>query len=170
MKRLIENYTFNSATKQIIIIDNENIIQEKLLLITNMTDGIIIYNFADNATRGSIVGNIITLNYDTTSMSDADKLQIWIEDTSPLMVTITTCISCIKNVISKFTFDVSNQLRATVAGTVAVSTLPTLSTVTTVGTLNTGNMGLGDLGKPSTTILVASQAFQITNGKNLVRS
>ena len=41
MKKLIENYTFNAATKQIIITDSQNITQEKLLLITNMTDGII---------------------------------------------------------------------------------------------------------------------------------
>ena len=173
MKRLIENYTFNSATKQVIIIDNENITQEKLLLITNMTAGIIIYNFADSDTRGLIAGNIITLNYDTISMSDTDKLQIWVEDTNPLMVTITTCISCIKNVVSKFTFDTLNQLRTTVAGTVAVSTLPTLSTVTTVGTVttvSTGNISLGDMGKTATSILTTNQAFQITNGKNLVRS
>ena len=85
MKRLIENYTFNSATKQVILFDSENITQEKLLLVTNMTDGVIIYNFADNNIRGTIQGNIITLNYDTTSMSDTDKLQIWVEDTNPLI-------------------------------------------------------------------------------------
>ena len=168
MKRLIENYTFNSETKQIIIIDSENITQEKLLLITNMTDGIIIYNFADSALKGSIVGNIITLTYDTVSMSNTDKLQIWVENTNPLMVMLTTCLACIKNTVSRLTFDTSNQLR--VGGTVAVSSLPTVGTVTTVTTMTTGNIGIGDIGKPATAILKSQEAFQGTVGKNFIRS
>ena len=161
MKRLIENYTFNSETKQIIIIDSENIPQEKLLLITNMTDGIIIYNFADSALKGSIQGNIITLNYDTTSMSDTDKLQIWVENTNPLMVILATCISCIKNTVSRFSFDATNQLRTT--GSVSVSS-------GTVTTMVTGNIGYGDMGKPATAILKSEEAFHGTVGKNLIRS
>ena len=166
MRRLIENYTFNSATKQIIIIDSENIPQEKLLLITNMTDGIIIYNFADSETRGNVSGNIITLNYNTTSMSDADKLQIWVENTNPLMVILATCISCIKNTVSRFSFDVTNQLRTAVTGSVSVSS----GTVTTVTTMATGNIGYGDMGKPATAILKSEEAFHGTVGKNLIRS
>ena len=155
MKRLIENYTFNPTTKQIIIIDSENIPQEKLLLITNMTDGIIIYNFADNNARGSIQGNIITLNYDTTSMSDTDKLQIWAEDTNPLMVSLCNCLNVVKHAVGRLSYDTSNQLRATVVGS--------LSTVTTA------NIGLGDLGKPLTSTLVINQAYNNGNSKNFIR-
>ena len=161
MKRLIENYTFNSATKQIVIIDDENITQEKLLLITNITDGIIIYNFADSTTRGNISGNIITLNYNTTSMSDTDKLQIWVENTNPLMVILATCISCIKNTVSRFSFDATNQLRTT--GSVSVSS-------GTVTTMVTGNIGYGDMGKPATAILAINQACNVSVSKNFIRS
>ena len=158
MKRLIENYTFNSATKQIIIIDSENIPQEKLLLITNMTDGIIIYNFADNASRGTIQGNIITLNYDTTSMSDTDKLQIWVEDTSPLLGTLSNFLNIIRHAVGKLSFDTSNQLRVNVVGS--------LSTVTTC---TTANAGFGDLGKPITSTTVVNQAYNVANSKNFIR-
>ena len=126
MKRLIENYTFNSATKQIILIDNENITQEKLLLITNMTDGVIIYNFADNNMRGTIQNNIITLNYDTTTMDSSDKLQIWVEDTNPLMVTLSNYLNIIKHAVGKLSFDTSNQLRTATTG--SLSTVSTVST------------------------------------------
>ena len=164
MKRLIENYTFNPVTRQVIIIDNENITHEKLLLITNMADGDIIFNFADNLKKGSILGNIITLNYDTTSMSTDDKLQIWVENTNPMFVTLTTCLACIKNVISRISYDASNQLRATVVGTVNVGG----------GTVNVGNgtisIGIGDMGKPATAILKSQEAFQGTVGKNFIRS
>lgn len=162
MKRLIENYTFNAATKQIIIIDSENIPQEKLLLITNMTDGIIIYNFADNASRGVIQNNIITLNYDTTSMSDTDKLQIWVEDTSPLLVTLSNFLNIIRHAVGKLSFDTSNQLRTATTGS--------LSTVSTVSTVTTANAGFGDLGKPITSTMVINQAYNVANSKNFVRS
>lgn len=45
-------------------------------------------------------------------------------------------IKALKNVISRFTFDTSGQLRTTVAGTVAVSS----GTITTVTTSN-GSIG-----------------------------
>lgn len=162
MKRLIENYTFNPVTKQIILTDSENITQEKLLLITNMTDGVIIYNFADSNTKGSIQGNIITLNYDTASMSDTDKLQIWVEDTSPLLVTLSNFLNIIRHAVGKLSFDTSNQLR------VATALLGgSLSTVTTV---TTANAGLGDLGKPITSTMVINQAYNVANSKNFIRN
>lgn len=158
MKRLIENYTFNSATKQIILIDPENIPQEKLLLITNMTDGIIIYNFADNTSRGTIQGNIITLNYDTTSMSDTDKLQIWVEDTSPLLVTLSNFLNIIRHAVGVSFWPFKPIKGKSVGGS--------LSTVTTVYTTN---IGFGDIGKPSTSTLVINQAYNIANSKNFIR-
>ena len=166
MKRLIENYTFNAATKQIVIIDDENITQEKLLLITNMTDGIIIFNFADSASKGSIVGNIITLTYDTVSMNNTDKLQIWVEDTNPIIVTICSVLNIIKHAVGRITFDTLNQLRAVVSGTVAISS----GTINTVGAMTTGNIGIGDMGKPATSILVASQVANTSISRNFIRS
>lgn len=159
MKRLIENYTFNPATKQIIITDSENIAQEKMLLITNMTDGVIIYNFADNNMRGTIQNNIITLNYDTTTMNDSDKLQIWVEDINPLIVTLSNYLNIIKHAVGKLSFDPSNQLRTVTTGS--------LSTVTTV---TTANAGLGDLGKPITSTMVINQAYNVANSKNFIRN
>jgi hypothetical protein len=84
MKILINNYTFNSTTKQIALTDYTSVDLEAFLLVTNVTDNIIIYNFADPAKGGTISGNSLTLDFDTTSMSNTDDLQIFIEDgTSP---------------------------------------------------------------------------------------
>lgn len=49
---------------------------QRLKLITNVTDGIIIYNFAAPAKGGTAAGDVLTLEYDTTTMADADKIQI----------------------------------------------------------------------------------------------
>lgn len=80
MKILFENYTFNSVEKKITFNSTETITQERLLIITNVTDNLIIYNFADPNLGGVITENVLTLTYDTTTMSDSDKLQIFIEN------------------------------------------------------------------------------------------
>ena len=80
MKRLLKpsEYSFNATAKTITII-GVTLVEEQLLLITNVTLGIMIYNFAEPLKGGSISGQVLTLDYDTTSMSNTDKLQIWFE-------------------------------------------------------------------------------------------
>ena len=159
MKKLIENYTFDASAKTITILCDCNFTLDKLLVITNVTDGVIIYNFADSNLTGSITGNIITLSYDTTPMSDTDILQIWVEDTNPLLVTLSNFLNIIRHAVGKLSFDTSNQLR--------IATTGSLSTVSTV---TTANAGFGDLGKPITSTMVINQAYNVANSKNFVRS
>jgi len=80
MKKLISNYTFDASQKKIFFDDYQSIDLESLLLITNVTDNIIIYNFADPTKGAGVSGNSVTLSYDTASMSDTDALQIFYED------------------------------------------------------------------------------------------
>jgi hypothetical protein len=80
MKILVENYTFNAGTRQITLTDYTSVNLESFLLITNVTDNIIIYNFADPAKGGTVSTNVLTLDYDTTAMSNGDTLQIFIDD------------------------------------------------------------------------------------------
>jgi len=79
MKILFEDYSFNAATKQITFNTTSTIGLEQLLIITNVTDNIIIYNFADPSAGGTISNNVLTLDYNTTSMSNTDSLQIFID-------------------------------------------------------------------------------------------
>jgi hypothetical protein len=48
--------------------------------VTNVTSNTIIYNFADNSLGGVVLGNVLTPNYNTTIMNNADNLQIFYED------------------------------------------------------------------------------------------
>lgn len=84
MKQLIGvdvgSYTFDASAQTVTISGvTGNLNLEQILIITNVTDQIIIYNFADVAKGGSISSNVITLEHDTTSMSDTDRLQIWVD-------------------------------------------------------------------------------------------
>lgn len=92
MKILVSNYTFDASEKKITFTDYNPIVIERVLLITNITDNIIIYNFADPTKGGTAATNVLTLTYDTTSMSDTDKLQIFYDDastTQPISGTVT---------------------------------------------------------------------------------
>ena len=81
-------YIFDPANKQVVI--PGGIPREKLVLITNVTDNKVIYNFSDpelTATSYQIATDIrnvtttrVTLTYDTTTMSSTDKLQIIYDD------------------------------------------------------------------------------------------
>lgn len=77
MKQLITDYIFDVSEKIIEFKFAPKL--EQILLITNVTDQIIIYNFADTSLGGTIYGNILTLEYDTTSMEDSDDLQVYID-------------------------------------------------------------------------------------------
>jgi hypothetical protein len=81
MKILFEDYSFNAPAKTVTFNTTDVITLEQLLIITNVTTNRIIYNFADPNAGGSIVNNVLTLNFNTTSMSSGDKLQIFLDNT-----------------------------------------------------------------------------------------
>jgi hypothetical protein len=81
-------YLFDASEREVVI--PGGIQREQLILITNVTDNKVIYNFSDpelTATEYHIstdIRNVVTtrvvLAYDTTSMADTDKLQIVYDD------------------------------------------------------------------------------------------
>lgn len=81
MKTLISDYEFNSSAKNVIFFSQYDLSQ--ILLITNVTHNIIIYNFADPTSGGSMWVNTLTLTYDTSAMSSTDVLQIWVDIDTP---------------------------------------------------------------------------------------
>lgn len=80
MKKLELNYVFDASAQTVQLTDYAAVNIEGVLLITNVVDGLIIFNFANTAKGGTVAGNTITLEYDTTLMSDTDELQIWYDD------------------------------------------------------------------------------------------
>lgn len=79
MKTLVKNYIFDKTNKKITFSDYASIILDQILLITNVTDNIMIYNFANSSLGGTVSGNVLTLTYDTSTMNDTDSLQIFID-------------------------------------------------------------------------------------------
>jgi hypothetical protein len=81
-KRLASGYTFDASAKTLIHADFSDIGLDGIQVITNVTDNIIIYNFADPTKGGTLATDTLTLTFDTTSMDDTDELMILIEDGS----------------------------------------------------------------------------------------
>lgn len=80
MKILVTSYTFDASARTITLPGYTTVNLERILLITNVTSNIIIYNFASSTKGGAVAGNTINLDYDTSSMADADKLMIYYDD------------------------------------------------------------------------------------------
>jgi hypothetical protein len=80
MKRLITNYSFNAASKTVTFTEIPTIQLDRILIISNVTDQILIYNFADTSLGGTVATNVLTLEYDTTSMSNTDDLLIYYDE------------------------------------------------------------------------------------------
>jgi hypothetical protein len=127
MKKLVENYSFNAAAKQITLTDYTSIDLESLLIITNVSSNIIIYNFAGQGKGATIAANVITLDFDTTAMSNSDKLQIFIDDgespaTNSALETIDLLLSqLLKRSESLAVTDTAQRQRVVVDGSVNVA-------------------------------------------------
>ena len=86
-KKLLRNYTFTPgiANSGTIALTGKYSL-DQLLLITNTTDNVIIYNFAGSGLGGSVSYNTttnittLTLQYDSSLMSSSDSLQIFYDD------------------------------------------------------------------------------------------
>lgn len=79
MKKLITGYNFYPDSGVIQLTQYSGLVLENFLLVTNVTQNKIIYNFADNAAGGYTSGaNYLKLNYITSgAMSGTDRLQIF---------------------------------------------------------------------------------------------
>ena len=75
------SYAFDKTAKTVTFSGlRQSITLSNILLITNVTANTIIYNFADS-TNGAVSfnNNVLTLDYDTSSMANTDVLQIFLD-------------------------------------------------------------------------------------------
>jgi hypothetical protein len=70
------DYIFDASQQVLTVNDNDFI---RLMLVVNLTDGIVIYNPISPTLGGTTIGGDTVLTYDTTSMSDTDGLLVLYE-------------------------------------------------------------------------------------------
>jgi hypothetical protein len=79
MKTMITAYTFTPSSRQITLTGRASVNLNQLLMIVNVTSGVIIYLYNDPTKGATVAGNVVTLIYDTTAMSAGDSLQIFLD-------------------------------------------------------------------------------------------
>lgn len=78
MKNRVGIYTFDASGKTITF--GSPVSLDGILLVTNVTENVIIYNPFKIGFGGSVIGAILSLDFDTSSMNDTDKLLIEYDD------------------------------------------------------------------------------------------
>lgn len=176
MKIIIDNYTFDKTEKTLTFNDYESVSLSRLLLIVNVTTNTIIYNFADPTLGGIITDNVLALDYDTSSMSDADYLMVQYDDPdeSPaselVQVDSQVALDDIRSAVQGLATarGGASDLRVTlVGGTASIGTVTTVTTVATVTTMaNQTSMG-GFLAAPQIPSLT-NQTAVMSNINNVI--
>ena len=149
MKTQILNYTFNKTAKTVTFTDYNTIRLDSLLLITNVTDNIIIYNFASSLLGGTVSGNVLTLTYDTSAMDDTDKLQIFYDDgdIQPANSELQTTLNSLTETLQELTGRLTVLASMANSGQPALRTIPIASVSTAVtGTVTATVTSLTSIG------------------------
>lgn len=91
--------TFDASAQTITHASFSDVTLAGIQLIVNVTDNIIIYNFSDPYKGGSLAGDVLTLDFDTTSMADADELMVLVEDGVVYQTSIQTAVEKLDNIV-----------------------------------------------------------------------
>ena len=162
MKTLITNYSFNASAKTITFNDYSSISLESVLLITNVTDNVIIYNFSDPTLGGTVLNNVLTLTYNTTSMSNTDDIQIYYDDSAVQPANagnqqdLSDLVETLNYLASKLEFLASSRVNSASVGTLpslrvqfgtdssisSISNISSISGITYFGTTGTGTQNV----------------------------
>ena len=149
MKIKIDNYTFNKSAQTITFTDYTTIRLDSLLLITNVTDNIIVYNFASPLLGGTVSGNVLTLTYDTSAMDDTDSLQIFYDDpeVQPANEELQTSLYSLTETLQDLVARLAVIASMANAGQPALRTIPVgttaISGAVTVASTSITNFGTG---------------------------
>jgi hypothetical protein len=132
----IDNYTFDKTAKTVTFLDYDSISLSRVMGIVNAENNVMFYNCAGTGKGGSVSGNVLTLDYDTSAMANTDKLQIIYDDKdASLLVQLIESIKLLFRVMANppWVDKSANQMRAQVTG--SLTTAGTVSTVTTITNL-----------------------------------
>lgn len=152
MKKRLTSPTFDASAQTVTHSSFSDVTLAGIQLIVNVTDQIIIYNFADTAKGGTLSTDTLTLEYDTTSMSDTDELMVLVEDgsaTQAVSGTVTAELSAVDNAV---------------LDTIAAKDFATQTTLAAINTKLVGGTVIGDvnLGATDNAVLDAIEADTTT--------
>ena len=160
MKVQLTNYAFDKTAKTVTFTDYTSIRLDSVLLITNVTDNIIIYNFAEPTLGGTVATNVLTLIYDTSTMDDTDSLQIFYDDTDvqPSNAELQTTLNSLTETLQFLAVRLEVLAGMANAGQPALRVIPIASVSTAVtGSVTVGTLTNFGTGVPANVVAWANQ-------------
>lgn len=156
----VDNYLFDKTARTVTLLDFELVSLARIVTIVNSENNVMMYNFAGSGKGGSVSGNVVTLDYDTSSMANTDKLQIIYDDEhSALMTQIVCTVKRLFQVMANppWVDKTTNQMRAQITG--SLTTAGTVSTVTSITTFGSypAQQGIIDQNRCAWAVLVRSR-------------
>lgn len=133
------SYSFNKTAKTITFTGfTANL--ERLLLITDVTNNIVIYQFNDITLGGTLSNNVLTLTYNTNtgSFANTDKLQIFYWSEEPQQTALLDLAMSIKRDLQMMRREPNMSPSGSNVNIVA-GTLPTVSAVTALNYLGSSS-------------------------------
>jgi hypothetical protein len=167
----IGTYTFNASSKQITFSgfpNNYLLGIQQILLITDITNNIIIYNFASPLLGGVINNNILTLTYNTGALSNNDILQIYI-DTEIINESLNTLLRRMNKLLeSNAVVDINGRQRVSIDSIGTAGTLGAAVPVSMAGGMGAASAvtiaaGQGPLGTANANYQGAVLPYTITS-------
>lgn len=137
MKILVSNYLFQPQANRLVLLDFDAarpVKPEMVLLVTNVTRNIILYNFASPGQGAAFFANELTFVVDCAGMEPTDRIQVFYEDgrqqaSEELVESLRDLVELLKFLPA--VRGTLGDLRVTPTGTVGISgSLTTLTTLT----------------------------------------
>ena len=150
-------YTFDKVA-QTITFDGFSASLERVLLVTDVTNNTIIYQFNDATKGGTLAANVLTLTFNTNTVAfnNSDSLQIFYWSEEPQDTALLDLAISIKRDLQMIRRE-PNMTPAGMNVNVNGGTLPIVTTVTTISSLNYfGSTSEGAFGPLSNRIWMSS--------------
>lgn len=87
MRQIVTNYQFNAAAQTLSLPDFPTISLPQFLMVTDVTQNQVIYNFSDPNYGGTVIGGVLHFTYDTSGLGNSDMLQIFLEAPDAKVIT-----------------------------------------------------------------------------------
>lgn len=123
----IQNYVFDKSAKTVTFSDYASIRLDSILTVLNATSNVFLYNPAVAGLGGTVATNVLTFAFDSSAMSNTDKLLIYYDDAIN-----TTTLAAGSALVGKFGIDqttIGTTDSVTVKGFGEVQSSPTANTL-----------------------------------------
>jgi len=114
----VNNYVFDKTARTVTFSDfgGASLRLDSILIVANVTSNIFIFNPVVTGLGGTVASNVLTFEYDSSTMQNTDKLLIYYDDAASTLVSVTNNDQLPTNAATEAKQDTGNSSLATIAG------------------------------------------------------